>query len=118
MKDFSYCFKLLYPPPYNGIYKIQTKIIFTNKNEVVHPVGHHLELGLDGEDGVVGNEPRLLYAPPAAHHPVVTQKHYLHKTLLYDKMSKCSMVVYSEVIFNIQYLIRLVHKKFIHDFRR
>ena len=51
----------------------------TDENQIINSVGHHLELGVDGEDGVEGHEPRLLDTAPAAHNSVVPQKHYLRR---------------------------------------
>jgi len=62
---------------YVGENEDEQKTMFTDENEVVKSKRHHLELGVAGEDRVVGHQPRLLNAPPTAHHTVVAQEHHL-----------------------------------------
>jgi hypothetical protein len=55
----------------------------TNEDQVVQAEGHHLELGVAGEDSVVGHQPRLLNGPPAADNTMVPQKHHLRNVTFF-----------------------------------
>ena len=52
-------------------------LMITDEDEVVQAEGHHLELGVAGEDSVVGHQPRLLDGSSATDHAVIPQEHHL-----------------------------------------